>query len=46
MKSLSRKNKIIWSVDPTQDPAAAKNIIKELKVWAKHLNCDVQPVSN
>ena len=45
MKSLGKKNIIIWSVDPTQDPANAKNIIKELKVWAKHLNCDVQPVS-
>lgn len=45
MKPLNKKNKIIWSVDPTQDPAAAKNIIKELKVWATRLNCDVQPVS-
>jgi nucleotide-binding universal stress UspA family protein len=45
MESSNKKNKIIWSVDPTQDPAEAKNIIKELKIWAKHLNCEVQPVS-
>ena len=43
--SSKKKNKIIWSVDPTRDPDEAKNIIKELKIWAKHLNCDVQPVS-
>ena len=45
MSSLSKKNKIIWSIDPTQDPAEAKNAIKELKTWAKYLDCDVQPVS-
>ncbi len=45
MKSLSKKNQIIWSVDPTQNPADAKNVIKELKIWAKRLNCDVQPVT-
>lgn len=35
MTSLSKKNKIIWSFDPTQDPAEAKNITKELKILAK-----------
>ncbi len=45
MNSSNKKNKIIWSVDPTQNPAEAKNIIKELKIWAKHLKCEVQPVS-
>lgn len=41
----SKRNKILWSVDPTQNPSEAKNIIKELKIWAEHLNCDIQPVS-
>ena len=45
MTSLSKKNKIIWSVDPTRNPAEAKTIIKELKIWAQHLNCDILPVS-
>lgn len=45
MKLSGKKNRIIWSVDPTQDPAEAKNVIKELKVWAQHLDCDIQPVS-
>lgn len=41
----TKKNKIIWAVDPTQNPADAKPLIKEMKTWAKHLNCSIQPVS-
>lgn len=36
---------IFWAFDPTQDPAQAKNIIKELKTWSRHLHCDVQPLT-
>ncbi len=45
LKNQKKKQKIIWAVDSTQDPGDAENIIKELKIWAKHLNCEVQPVS-
>lgn len=44
-KLSGNKKRILWSVDPNQDPQEAKNIIVELKTWAKRLNCDVQPVS-
>lgn len=45
--SLTRgkKNKIIWSIDLTQNPKDLSHIVKELKIWAKRLNCDIQPVS-
>lgn len=39
------KNKIVWAIDPMQNPSDAKNLIKELRYWAAHLNCDIQPVS-
>ena len=39
------KNKLIWAVDPSQDPEEAKKIIKEIKAWAKRLRCEVLPVS-
>ena len=39
------KNKIIWAVDPTQNPMAAKNIVLELKFWSDILDCDIQPLS-
>lgn len=39
------KRKIFWAIDPTQNPSEAKNIIKELKIWSKRLDCDVQPVA-
>lgn len=47
MKSAAGKlkNKIIWAFDPTQDPLAAKNIIKELETWSRHLQCEVQPLT-
>ena len=45
MSSTNKQNKIIWAVDPTQNPADARNLIKEMKAWAKHLNCSIQPVS-
>ncbi len=45
MNSSTERNKIIWAVDSRQNPKEAKSIIKELRIWAKHLNCDVQPVS-
>lgn len=45
MNSSNKRNKIIWSFDPTQDPREAKNLITELKIWAKRLDCDVQPVT-
>lgn len=38
-------SKIIWAVDATQNPNEAKGIISELKIWAKRLNCVVQPVA-
>lgn len=41
----TKSKKIIWAVDPMQNPAEAKNLIKEMKVWAKHLGCAIQPVS-
>lgn len=40
-----KKNKIIWAVDPTQNPADAKRLIKEMSLWADSLNCVIQPVS-
>lgn len=43
--SNNKKSKIIWAVDPTQNPADAKNLITEMKAWAKHLDCSIQPVS-
>ncbi|MGE0633895.1 MAG: universal stress protein [Pseudobdellovibrionaceae bacterium] len=39
------ENVIIWAIDPSQDPSEAKNLIKELRTWARHLNCEIQPVS-
>ncbi len=45
MDLKNNKNIIIWAVDPTHEPDRALNIIKELKVLAKHLNCEVQPVT-
>lgn len=39
------KNMLIWAVDPSQNPDELKSLIKELKTWAKHLNCSIQPVS-
>lgn len=41
----SKKNILIWAVDPTQNPADVKNLVKEMNKWAKHLNCSIQPVS-
>ena len=43
--STNLKNKIVWAFDPTQDPVGAKNIIKELETWSRHLQCEVQPVT-
>lgn len=40
-----RKEIIVWAVDPTREPKDSENIIKELKIWSAHLNCDVLPVS-
>lgn len=37
--------KIVWSVDPTQNPNEAKGIVAELKTWARFMNCEVQPVA-
>lgn len=45
MATNLHKNKIIWAVDPTQKPANASKIITELRYWAAHLNCDIQPVA-
>lgn len=38
-------SKIIWAVDPEQNPKQAKKLIEEMRVWSKKLNCDVQPVA-
>lgn len=43
--TVNKTNKIIWAVDPTQNPDDAKNIIQELKTWSKNLDCDILPVS-
>lgn len=40
-----KRSKIIWAFDPTQKPSDVKNLVTELKLWAKQLNCDIQPVS-
>jgi len=32
-------------VDPTQNPADVKNLVQEMKMWAKKLGCAIQPVS-
>lgn len=37
--------KIIWALDPTQDPAESKNLVVELKLWKKILGAEIQPVS-
>lgn len=43
--SVQKKDKIIWAVNPEQDPKQSIEIVKELKVWAKNLDCEVQPVA-
>ncbi len=45
MNSLVQRNKIIWAIDTSRNPEDDKDIITELKIWSKQLNCDVQPVS-
>tara|TARA_B110001454_G_C12723220_1_gene435917 strand:+ start:3441 stop:4481 length:1041 start_codon:yes stop_codon:yes gene_type:complete len=42
---IEKRAQIHWAVDPFQNPKLAKHIIAELKSWAKHLDCDVQPVA-
>lgn len=44
-QSNQKSNKLIWAIDPTQNPADAKNIVIELKTWAKHLKCEILPVT-
>ncbi len=44
-KSVIKKNKIIWAIDPTQNPNDAKSIVQELETWSTNLDCDIQPVS-
>ncbi|GIL17707.1 MAG: hypothetical protein BroJett040_14580 [Oligoflexia bacterium] len=39
------RDKIIWALDPNQDPQLAKNLVAEMKLWAHKLNCDIQPVT-
>jgi nucleotide-binding universal stress UspA family protein len=36
---------IIWAMDPTQKAADSSQLVKEMRMWAKKLNVDVQPVS-
>lgn len=43
--TLNRKQKLIWAVNPSENPAEAKALVKELKIWAKKLNCDIEPVA-
>jgi nucleotide-binding universal stress UspA family protein len=39
-----QKNSIFWAIDPLQNPENAKNILKELELWAKKSNCQIKPV--
>lgn len=39
------KNKIIWAVNPSKNPRDAKALVKEMKIWADKLNCEIQPVA-
>ncbi len=41
----NKKNTMIWAFDPTQKRSDVKSLIGELKLWAKQLDCDIQPVS-
>lgn len=45
VNNLEKKSKLIWAIDPFQDAKLATQIIREIKIWAKHLNCEVQPVA-
>lgn len=46
IRNQNQNNKtIIWAVDPTQNPSDAKNLILEIEIWSKRLNCSIQPVS-
>jgi nucleotide-binding universal stress UspA family protein len=40
-----KKNNLIWAMDPSQKPEQAIELIKELRMWAKRLKCQVQPVT-
>lgn len=39
------KEKIVWAIDPSQNPKDSKNLIKEMKIWAEVFGCQIQPVS-
>lgn len=39
------KGKIIWAVNPTKNPKDARALVKEMKIWAKKLDCEIQPVA-
>ncbi len=39
------KGKLIWAVNPTKNPTDAKALVKEMKIWAKKLDCEIQPVA-
>jgi len=41
----SLPQRIIWSLDPSLKLAESKDLLRELRIWARHLNCAVQPVS-
>lgn len=41
----SKKQKLIWAMNPAENPAAAKALLKELRVWANKLNCDIEPIA-
>ncbi|MGE3975510.1 MAG: universal stress protein [Bdellovibrionales bacterium] len=42
---MNTQNVIIWAVDPTQNPKDSKNIIKEMKLWSRALDCKILPVT-
>jgi nucleotide-binding universal stress UspA family protein len=44
-KVETKKQILLWAVDPAQNPEDAKNLVQELKVWAKKLDCAIRPVS-
>ncbi len=36
---------IIWALDPTRKPEDSIALVKQMKFWKKHLDCNVRPVS-
>lgn len=43
--SSPRKDILVWAIDPTQNPKECQHLLIELKIWARQLRCDIQPVA-